>query len=536
MYYLIISLFVVSSLSLLITFFSFSHKMSSIEIVNDMGIGWNMANSFDCYDDKIEIKTPDDQLKLWGGRIPSKEIFSNIKKYGIKTIRVPITWKFFIDEVGNVHPDWMTRVKEVVNLITKQDFYCIINIHYDGIIGYWLNEGIKVKDKFLNLWSQIANEFKNYDQHLIFESMNDIEYKSNDNFNYLDLLSLTQSFVDVVRNSGGKNGDRLLIISGANKNFDLTCSTEYKLPIDPSNKIAISIHYYNPDKFALEPDDEYWTWIDDSGNIIPLESLTKWGTENDYKDMFLDFDTMKKTFVDKGIPVIVTEIGVVTEQKKEKESIREFLYFEFLMSSISNGIMSCLYDNSNKESPNKRTMNYYDRYNDKWYDEKIGQFFLNISKGNFIKPTDYFLYSNKETVTTPNSEGHMNIKIGTRKAMKVIFNVNIIAKYLWDVGFGVCTLNTNGVFSYIQFDGTGGKKKYDGSYTFTADISKLDYNSYVQVQRFWGKENVTFNYLTVEYDKEYTLFDYNAYKSSVQSNYININNIFFCIFFILVFL
>ena len=531
MYYLIISLFVVSGLSLLITFFSFSHKMSSMEIVNDMGIGWNMANSFDCYDDVIEIKTPDDQIKLWGNPIPSKELFSNIKKYGIKTVRLPITWKFFIDEVGNVDPDWMSRVKEVVNLITKKNLYCIINIHYDGIIGYWLNEGIKVKDKFLNLWSQIANEFKNYDQYLIFESMNDIEYKDDNNFEYLNLLSLTQGFVDVVRNSGGKNGDRLLIISGANKKIDLTCSTEYKLPIDPSNKIAISIHYYNPDIFALEPDDDVWTWIDDSGNIVPVIPMTKWGTENDYKDMFLDFDTMKKTYVDKGIPVIVTEVGVITEQKKEKQSIREFLYFEFVMSSISNGIMSCLYDNSNKG-----TMNYYDRYNDRWYDEKIGQFLLNISKGNFIRPTDYFIYSNKETVTTPNKEGHMNVKIGTRKAMKVIFNVNIFADNLWDVGFGVCTLNTNGVFSYIQFDGTGGKKLYDGSYTFTSDISKLDYNSYVQVQRFWGQEYVTFNYLTVEYDKEYTLFDYNGYKSYLQSKYININNFFFTIFFILVFL
>jgi endoglucanase len=162
--------------------------MSSMEIVNDMGIGWNMANSFDCYDDVIEIKTPDDQIKLWGNPIPSKELFSNIKKYGIKTVRLPITWKFFIDEVGNVDPVWMSRVKEVVNLITKKNLYCIINIHYDGIIGYWLNEGIKVKDKFLNLWSQIANEFKNYDQYLIFESMNDIEYKDDNNFEYLNFL------------------------------------------------------------------------------------------------------------------------------------------------------------------------------------------------------------------------------------------------------------------------------------------------------------------------------------------------------------
>ena len=323
MIFWIIPLFIVLAISIIITIQSLHQTKSAIQIVDDMGIGWNLGNSFDCYDESFSKKSPDEIITLWGNKIPKKKTFENLKKYGIKT------WMNFIDEAGNIDNNWICRVKEVVNWIIKLNMYCILNIHYDGKSGFWLSKGINSKDKFVNLWTQIADKFKKFDEHLIFESMNDIEFSSSENFDYLALLTLTQSFVDVVRNSGGKNGDRLLIISGANKDFDATCSLEYKMPIDPSNKLAISIHYYIPNKFVIEPDDNPWTWIDGSGNVVITPPLTQWGTYYDYKDMFNDFQTMKRTYLDKGIPIIITEIGVLTEQKKELESIREYIYFEF---------------------------------------------------------------------------------------------------------------------------------------------------------------------------------------------------------------
>ena len=496
-----------------------------------MGIGWNLGNTFDCYNDYEEIKTPDQQITFWGNKVPTKEIFFNIKKYGFNTVRFPVTWLYFMDENGNIDPIFISRVKEVVNWIIEENMYCILNLHYDGEKGHWLSEGLKIKDKFINFWTQMANEFKKYDEHLIFESMNDAFYDSSVSYDYLSLVILNQAFVDVVRKSGGNNGDRLLLVSGANRDFDLTCSSEYKIPIDPSKKLAISIHYYFPSEFAVEPDDNPWKWYNDNGEEQIVPPLTYWGTESDYKDMFTDFETMKKKYLDKGIPIIITETGVLTQQKKEKESIRNFLYFEFSLSSTFSGIMACLFDNSNSGE-----MRFYDRENDKWYDEKIGENFKKISKGEYTKPIDYFISTNQETVTTPNNEGHMNIKIGTKKVKRIIVNANIRKGInLWDAGLGFCTLNKSGEFTYLQRDFRDGERKYDGSYTFTLDGDSQDYNVYIEIQKFWGQEHITFNYFTLEFMENDTFFDYKEYKNNLLSQYVGINIKIFAYWIILMF-
>jgi endoglucanase len=131
--------------------------------------------------------------------------------------------------------------------------YCILNVHNDGAPNNWLTKGESAKEKFIILWQQIAHEFKAYDEHLIFEGMNDIEYSGEYNCTLIFLFN--QAFIETIRNSEGYNKERLLILSGANKDVILTCSEEYKIPLDPSNRIAISIHYFVPPYFAVERDD-----------------------------------------------------------------------------------------------------------------------------------------------------------------------------------------------------------------------------------------------------------------------------------------
>ena len=106
------------------------------------------------------------------------------------------------------------------------------------------------KYKFDMLWSQISEEFKDYSEFLIFEAMNEVEFISKYNYDYKTLYNLTQSFIDIVRSSGGKKNDRLLIIPGAKNDFELSISENFIVPKDPSNKFAISIYYYNPIKFT----------------------------------------------------------------------------------------------------------------------------------------------------------------------------------------------------------------------------------------------------------------------------------------------
>ena len=487
-------------LSLLLTYLSLIAKKTAFQIVNEMDFGWTMANAFECYDSNIKIDNPDDQITLWGNEIPTKEIFVKLKRYGFKTIRFPVTWMHFMDESGKVDSKWMSRVKQIVDWIINYNMHCILNVHHDGVSNNWLSKGEASKEKFILLWKQIAYEFKAYDEHLIFECMNDIVY--NGDYNHTLLLMFNQAFVDSVRSSGGYNKERLLILSGANKDINLICSKDYKIPIDPSNKLAISIHYFIPVYFAVEKDYDPWYYIDENGVKHITTPMTKWGNKNDYNEMFAIFENLKETYIDKGIPIVITEIGVLTEQEKETESIREYLFFEFSMSAAYKGLMTCLLDKSNRENGD---MNYFDRINYKWFDEKIGENFKKIHRGNFIKPTDYYYTSNKETVTDFSVGGTINIRIGKKRVLKVIFNVDILTNLLWSVGFGISSLDKAGAGFGIKVSGSDGKKQYDGSYTFTFDVSDRDINEIVEIQKWWGNNEINFNYLTVEFNQSYTI-------------------------------
>ena len=505
---------IVLILSVILTYLSINIKKTAMETIKDMGFGINLGNTFDCYSQTEQIKSPDEQITLWGNVKPTKVMFSNIKKNGFKTVRFPVTWRHFIDSNGKVSPDWMSRVKEVVNWITKNKMYCILNIHHDGSSGNWLSQGLKVKDKYINLWSQIAEEFKEYNEYLIFESMNEVEYLSNGSYDFLALLSMTQAFVDTVRNSGGKNGDRLLIIAGANGVIDSTCSSDYKLPIDPSNKIAISMHYYNPTQFCLEPDDDPWKWKDDNGEIQFVQPMTTWGDEGHYNDMIADFENIKRFYLDKGIPVVLDEVGILTEQRKEKKSIREYFYSHLSLFYDYGGIMACIWDTSKKTAGN---MNFYNRETNKWYDPKIRDYLYDIKKGKYVKPTQYFIISPFKTVFEANPDGNFNINIGRIKVIRVIFNAYIIGDSPSNVGFGLATSDKNGAWSGDPIWGGIGKKDKENTYTFTIDVREKDYNNYIQLQKWWGNEHITINYLTIELEESVISIDYKPYKNAISS-------------------
>jgi len=516
MYILPFILLFVICISILIDYLSIKIKKNAFQIVEDMGIGYNLANSFECFSYEIKTMTdPDQQLTLFGNEVPTKQIFTSIKKYGFKTVRIPITWMHFMDESGTVNPVWMNRVKEVVNWVLKAKLYCIINVNYDGALGNWLSQGLSSKDKFIYLWTQIANEFKNYNEYLAFQSMNQVLFKIGNDYDYFTLWNLNQAFVDTVRNTGGKNAERLLIIVGMNGDPDLTCTSLYKIPIDPSRKLAISFNYLAPLRFTIEHSDDPWTFVDEDGTIKFTPSLNKWGSEYDYKELYVYFQNFKEIFIDKGYPIIISEIGILTEDTKETNSIREYLYSVFSAAKSFYGIVPCLYDTSDKKYGPE---NYYDRVNDKWYDEVIRDNFIKISKGDFLKFTDFSYYSNKDTVNNINERGYLVIKIGKKKIKRVIFNVRISIPNIY-VNFGLYTNNKRGYYFVEQIDGSRGKKNYDGSYTYSIDVSKKDYNDVVEAQKWWNKEYSTFVYLTIEFDKEYTFLNYTEFKRVYNNLY-----------------
>ena len=85
MYILPFILLFVICISLLIDYLSIKIKRNAFQIVQDMGIGYTLANSFECYSPYIKIMTnPDEQLKLYGNEVPTKQTIASIKNMALK--------------------------------------------------------------------------------------------------------------------------------------------------------------------------------------------------------------------------------------------------------------------------------------------------------------------------------------------------------------------------------------------------------------------------------------------------------------------
>jgi len=188
----------------------------------------------------------------------------------------------------------------------------------------------------------------------------------------------------------------------------------------------------------------------------------------------------------------------------------------FSISSDYDGIMCCLWDTSNKLFGD---MNFYDRTNDIWYDEKIKNNFLQISKGKYIKPTDYFIYTTFESTDFFYNTNDLMIFFKNKKALKIIINARITGILFVDFDLEIYTYEKNSSLKKINFGKENSKKQYDGTFIFTIDTSKIECYSLIEVVVTRGNQYITLNNFTLEYEESFLSIDYKSFKK-VISNYI----------------
>ena len=489
-------------LSLIINYIYFSSKKTAIQIVDDMGLGYNFGKTFNCCSSVDEENILYEQIKTWGTILPTKKMIKKIKKYGFKTIRFQILYTNLTDIINS---EWLMKIKEIVNWIIKKEMYCILCVYHDK--EFWISGGQRSKDNYINFWKQIAIQFTDYDEHLIFETLSEIDIR----IKYFNVLNFTQDFVDTIRSSDGYNKERLLIIPEMTTELELNDFYELKLPKDILNKTAISIQYYFPSISLNEYEMEPLSWNDKYGYIYETIPIIKWGSDNDYKEIMDKMEMLKSLFIDKGIPVIFAEIGILSKYNNNVGSNREFLYTLFSLTKEINGFMSCLWDNSEKISENN---NYYNRETDTWNDEKIQKIINKISKDKGIKSFDYYTETNSEVFVS-----YINFyysKILNKKLKRVIANAKIFENGILGIDFDIiissyCLNDWIDVFINKE----DGKKEYDGTITYTVDVSS--YNMFNEIYVFvWGEDRYVFiNNVTFEFKENFTFFDYISYKNSI---------------------
>ena len=377
-------------------------EKSAIDIVNDMGSGWNLGNTFDAHSvNWLDPLTVNGFETAWGNPTTTKAMISTISDYGFETVRIPVTWSQFTDSDYYVDEDFLSRVKQIVDWCQDESMYAIIDMHWDDCnlssggknwLGTADSDFTNVEAKYTSIWTQVANYFRDYDNKLVFESNNEPSI-SVDN-----LMKLNQDFVDIFRKSGGNNEDRLLLISSPEANLDSACKDTFSMPTDPSNMQAVSVHYYYPSTFCVADNTSTWGYD------------TTWGSDLEVATMVNNFEKLKSKYTDNGVPVIIGEYGVLTEDNKDDASIKKFLRSVATYSKSYDGMMSVLWD-----SGNSGDMKYFDRKELTFFDSDIGKMYLEINNSSYTPVEITWV----ETEITTDDDGIVAVNTNGAKKIKL---------------------------------------------------------------------------------------------------------------------
>ena len=320
-------------------------------ILEDMGLGWNLGNSLDATGGSgLDTETS------WSNPKTTQALIDKVKSLGFNTVRVPVSWgKHVSGDNYTIDSAWLARVKEVVDYCYKNDMYVILNIHHDtkssasasGAGYYPRSSAYSSSEKFVtSVWSQAAEYFKDYDYHLIFETLNEPRLIGSSYewwFNKWSIPSevkdaiacinkLNQKAVDTIRNTGSNNRGRLIMCPGYDASIDGATVSGFKLPTDISgnkNRIAVSVHAYSPYNFAMN--------IDTSNGATSTYSSS---IKEELKNLF---STLKSNFRDKGIPVVIGEFGS-TDKNNTAERVKWATDYTALAKK--NNIPCVLWDNN----------------------------------------------------------------------------------------------------------------------------------------------------------------------------------------------
>ncbi|MBQ8396196.1 MAG: glycoside hydrolase family 5 protein, partial [Oscillospiraceae bacterium] len=313
--------------------------ISTMKLVAEMGVGINLGNTFDCSGDWIS-KNVESVETAWGSPVITKEMIECCAEAGFGVMRLPVTWGTLADENYNVDKDFMKRIKEVVDWILDSGMYCILNTHHDGWPEKFTEDYEGAMKKYENLWKQIAKEFKNYDDKLIFESMNEVgfddiwnSYAGNEGKDeaFRMFNGINQTFVDVVRSSGGNNSQRHLLIAAYWTSIERACDDLFILPDDPAGRFAVSVHYYGPSTLTLISEDVSWG-----------KAKTTWGSEADYAELTMWMNMIEEELIDNGIPVFIGEYGCFGNNKT-RETRTQYMY-DVASYAYLRGICPILWD------------------------------------------------------------------------------------------------------------------------------------------------------------------------------------------------
>ena len=312
--------------------------------------GWNLGNTFDAKDDGVGFSGRDYET-YWSGARTTRELIRAVHEAGFNFIRMPVSWHNHVTDADyTVDPAWMARIKEVTDWILDEGMYVIINIHHDNEKDclYPSTSRYEQSEKYVTaIWRQVCKTFADYDDRVIFESMNEPRLVGHETYEWWLNMSdaqcrdavncinrLNQAFVDTVRSSGGQNAGRYLLVPGYCAAPDWALIKEFKLPEDTvPDRIMVEVHAYTPYNYALnkaDPDSRF-DLEKDAGK----------------KKEIADFMTrLYNRYIRQGIPVVIDEFGAMRKNTGDLQDRVNFTAY-YAASASARGITCAVWDNSN---------------------------------------------------------------------------------------------------------------------------------------------------------------------------------------------
>ncbi len=309
-------------------------NITSLTLSKEMSPGWNLGNTLEAIGGET----------AWGNPQASQTLMNAVKAAGFKSIRIPVSWKQYADANDNISATWMARVTQVVNYARTAGLYVVINVHWDG---GWMQptyaQQSTVNTRLTKFWTQIANNFKTYDDYLLFagtnEVMKDGDYGTPTVEYYTVQNSFNQTFVNAVRATGGNNASRHLVVQGFNTNIDHTVNFFTKPSDSATNRLSVEIHYYDPYNFTLNDSDAIWQW----GNIATNSSATETWANESYVDA--QMQKLKTKYIDAGMAVIMGEYAATARLNVSgAETYRTYWDQYITHAAYSRGIVPMYWD------------------------------------------------------------------------------------------------------------------------------------------------------------------------------------------------
>ena len=400
-------------------------ESSSVDFAKSMIIGWNLGNAFDA--SGTDDWAYNEGLKMEYNWLPHKQptsqkLIKTVAATGFNTIRIPVSWHNHMDkETYKIDSAWMNRVKEVVDWAIAEDMFVIINIHHDNLTedemknnpGFCVSktEDLQTTSKayIKTVWEQIAEAFKDYDNHLVFELLNeprcvgtDWEFNETIGRQYNSIITAyEQVALDVIRSSGGNNPTRFVMTPAYAA--APTTPTAYTLPKDTAeDKLLLSVHAYTPYDFALDGDKSDY----DANKSYIETSITS------------VFNNLSTNYVKKGIGVVMGEASA--SDKKNTESRIKWANYYFTKAKAA-GIPVVLWDNEQSTTDTAKEAGgenhgYFNRVTCKQYYPAIVNAMMKATYDNF------------EETTTPDEDDEPSSQIAftinyTKKDGEAIYTV-----------------------------------------------------------------------------------------------------------------